>query len=147
MGAQHALGRGAHDIPELESALLALTDTVCRRLRRAGRTASTVTLRLRFGDFRRSTSSRTLARPTESTDLVAGVARDLLRSRRSDIEAFGISLVGVALSGLDGHGEQLMLPLDDSPDERLDSALDAVRERFGAASLTRATQLRDHRQR
>lgn len=139
IGAQHALGRARFGDADL--ALLALCDKVGRRMRRAGRTAATVTVRLRFGDFRRSTSSRTLPRPTESTSLISEVARALLASRRDEIDRDGITLVGVALSGLDDHGAQLVLPLDDEADPALDQTLDRVAERFGNQAVRRGSHL------
>ncbi|SKB09341.1 DNA polymerase IV [Aeromicrobium choanae] len=139
IGAQHALGRAS--FADADLALLALCDKVGRRMRRAGRTAATVTIRLRFGDFRRSTSSRTLPRPTESTSVISDVARALLESRRADIEREGITLVGVALSGLDDHGAQLVLPLDDEADPVLDQTLDRVAARFGNAAVRRGSHL------
>ncbi|MET0766120.1 MAG: DNA polymerase IV, partial [Aeromicrobium sp.] len=135
----HALGRAS--FADADLALLALCDKVGRRMRRAGRTAATVTVRLRFGDFRRSTSSRTLPRPTESTSVISEVARALLASRRAEIEREGITLVGVALSGLDDHGAQLVLPLDDEADPALDQTLDRVAARFGNAAVRRGSHL------
>ena len=142
IGAQHALGGRGTTLAEADLALLALCDKVCRRLRRAGRTAATVTVRLRFGDFTRSTSSRTLARPTESTALITTAARDLLEGHRDRIVRERITLVGIALSGLDDHGAQLMLPLADTPEPDLDHALDQVWARFGADAVRRASHLR-----
>ncbi|GAA3530650.1 DNA polymerase IV [Aeromicrobium flavum] len=141
IGAQHALGGGKATFAEADLALLALCDKVGRRLRRAGRAASTVTVRLRFGDFRRSTSSRTLPRPTESTSVVSEVARALLRARQDEIERDRITLVGVALSGLDDHGTQLALPLDGEADPALDQTLDLVAQRFGTAAVRRGSHL------
>jgi DNA polymerase-4 len=141
IGAQHALGGGRATFAEADLALLALCDKVGRRLRRAGRSASTVTVRLRFGDFRRSTSSHTLPRPTESTSVVSEVARSLLRARRDEVERDRITLVGVALSGLDDHGTQLTLPLDGEADPLLDQTLDRVAQRFGNAAVRRGSHL------
>ncbi len=141
IGAQHALGGRGTTFAEADLALLALCDKVCRRLRRAGRTASTVTVRFRFGDFRRSTSSRTLARPTESTDAVTTTARALLAARRDEVLRDRITLVGVALSGLDAHGAQLVLPLEGEPEPTLDAALDQVRAKFGNDALRRGSHV------
>jgi DNA polymerase-4 len=49
----------------------------------------------------------------------------------------------VAVSNLDGDGNvQLELPFEAAPDtDRLDSALDAVRDRFGGKAVTRAASL------
>lgn len=143
IGAQHALGPPARSEREIETVLLGLVDTVSRRLRAAGLTARTVTLRWRFGDYRRATSSRTLRVPTHDTGEIARVAAALLGERSRDIRRDGLTLVGVALSGLDHHGAQLALPLDGEPDPRLDDALDAVRQRFGTGAVRRAVHVRE----
>ncbi len=141
MGAQHAIGRGDHTPAELDLALLTLVDKVTRRMRSAGRTGSTVTIRLRFGDFTRSTSSHTLARPTAHTVTVLEVARALLASRAGAVKDKGITLIGVSLGSLDDQPAQLALPLDVTSGAELDDAIDAVRDKFGSAALRRAVQL------
>lgn len=149
MGAQHAMGRGHHSAADLDVVLLTLVDRVTRRMRNAGRTGSTVTIRLRFDDFARSTSSHTMPRPTAHTLSVLEVARKLLLSRNAEIEARGITLLGVAVSGLDDNPLQLVLPLDVAQPFSgvgldLDDAIDAVREKFGSLSLQRAVQVGRH---
>lgn len=141
MGAQHALGRGHHSPADLDVVLLSLVDRVTRRMRGAGRNGSTVTIRLRFDDFTRSTSSHTLPQPTANMSTVLGSARGLLRSRGAEIAQRGITLLGVAVSGLDDNPAQLVLPLDVESGVELDDAIDAVREKFGSSSLRRAVQV------
>jgi DNA polymerase-4 len=142
IGSQHALGGGRHSMGELHRVVVGLVDRVTGRLRGIDRTGSTVVLRLRFGDFTRSTSSHTLARPTNSSAAVLDVARQLLDARAGEIEAKGCTLVGIALTGLDQHPAQLMLPLDATADGSLDAALDAIHARFGGSSVSRAVRLR-----
>ena len=147
IGAQHAIGRGPHDLESLDVALLALVDRVTRRMRAVGRTGSTITLRLRFDDFTRSTSARTLPRPTAHTAEVLAVVRGLLRTRWAEIERRGCTLIGVSVGSLDDHAAQLALPLDDAPDPSLDDTIDAVRRKFGTSAVRRAVQLgRDERE-
>lgn len=141
MGAQHAMGGGDHSPAELDLMLLTLVDRVTRRMRAAGRTGSTVTISLRFGDFTRSTSSHTLARPTAHTVTVLDVARRLLASRAGVVKEKGITLIGVSLGSLDDQPAQLALPLDVTSGAELDDTIDAIREKFGGASLRRAVQL------
>lgn len=141
IGAQHALGRGPHSSDKLRTALLALVDRVARRMRAAGRTGVTVTIRLRFDDFTRSTSSRTLSKPTAHTGALLDVALDLLGTRADDIAAKGCTLIGVSVSGLDDHPEQPQLPFDDADSPDLDTTIDAVRDKFGASAVKRAVQL------
>jgi DNA polymerase-4 len=123
----------------VDAALVALVDRVTGRLRKAERVARTVTLRLRFQDFKRATRSHTLGEPTDRTDKVLAAARRLLDDARPLIEHRGITLVGVALTNLESSGAA-QLPLD-ARAEVLDSTLDELRERFGDEAITRAVLL------
>jgi DNA polymerase-4 len=139
MGSQRALGRSPRSPAEVEADLVALVDRVTRRMRAAGRVGRTVMLRLRFDDFSRATRSHTLPRATAQTEMILATARELLRSERPTIERQGLTLVGVSVANLDEAADQLTLPLD--PRAALDLALDEVRDRFGAAAVTRAVLL------
>jgi DNA polymerase-4 len=142
MGAQRALGRSPTSIADVDSSLVALVDRVTRRMRMAGRAGRTVVLRLRFDDFSRATRSHTLPRATAGTQAILGSARGLLTAAVPLIEQRGITLVGVAVGNLeDGRALQLALPLDSHSSDALDAALDEVRQRFGAAAITRAVLL------
>ncbi len=142
VGAQCALGSTPRPPEEIDAVLAGLVDRVTRRMRTAGRSGRTVNLRLRFGDYARASRSRTLPRPTASTETVLNTARGLLAASRPAIERRGLTLVGVAVTNLAyGSGAQLELPLD-SPGDVLDSVLDDVRERFGPTAVTRAALLR-----
>jgi DNA polymerase-4 len=138
VGAQRALGRRPRSLEELDASLIGLVDRVTRRMRAAERHGRTVTLRLRFDDFSRATRSHTLPKPTAHTQTILNAARDLLAVARPLIEERGCTLIGVSVGNLDSHdAEQLLLPIDAFSGSSLDSAVDAVRDRFGSAALTR----------
>jgi DNA polymerase-4 len=139
IGSQHALGRHRpHTQPEIEAALLGIVDRVTRRMRAAHRVGRTVVLRLRFGDYTRATRSHTLAHPTAHTWPILQTARALLDDAMPTIRQRGITLVGLAVANLDDdRALQLALPLDRHTPQ-LDTATDAVHERFGTGALTRA---------
>jgi DNA polymerase-4 len=145
IGSQHALGRSGRAPEAVDASLMAVVDRVTRRMRAAGRVGRTVTLRLRFDDFSRATRSDTLPQATAQTDLILAAARALLGAARPMIERRGITLVGVAVSNLDGaDAVQLALPFGRTLGQRpptLDEAVDRVRERFGTAAVTRAVLL------
>jgi len=141
MGAQRALGRSPRSPAELDAVLAGLVDRVTRRLRAAGRAGRTIVLRLRFDDFSRATRSRTLPRATANTQTVLDAARTLLAAALPMIDRRGVTLVGVAVSNLDDDAVQPALPFDRSSGVDLDAAVDAVRDRFGSAALTRAVLL------
>ncbi|GAA0739385.1 DNA polymerase IV [Dactylosporangium roseum] len=142
VGAQRALGRGPHPPPFVEAVLAELVDRVGRRMRAGGRPGRTVTLRLRFADFTRVTRSHTLSRPTWHTQTILDAVRRLHTAAAPAIARRGLTLVGVAVGNLDaGGGVQLELPFEVAAGDSLDTALDAVRDRFGSAALTRASLL------
>ena len=160
VGAQCALGRRERPFTEVEATLAALVDRVTRRMRAGNRAGRTVTLRLRFGDFTPATRSRSLLKATTQTRTVLQTALELLHTARPMIKERGLTLVGVAVGNLDPDGHvQLELPFEDPPvsaafagfsapaapspaaADNLDTALDAVRDKFGGSAVTRAASL------
>jgi DNA polymerase-4 len=145
VGAQRALGRAgnAMSAAEVDAVVIGLIDRISGRMRAAGRTGRTVTLRLRFNDFGRVTRSHTLPSATCSTQALLGVARQLVAAAAPLIAERGLTLVGFAVSGIDRDGaEQLLLPFTTSgrkPTDvgAVDAAVDSVRRRYGRAALTR----------
>jgi DNA polymerase IV len=142
IGSQCALGRRERTNEELEAILAALLDRVARRLRSGRRVCHTVVVRFRFGDFSRATRSHTLAEATDETPALLATARLLLRDASALIERKGLTLLGVALSNLDdASAVQLALPMERCPAAALDTALDALRERYGSGAVGRASTL------
>src|SRR5438067_11393547 len=141
MGAQRALGRTPRTPDELNAILAGLIDRVSRRMRKARRAGRTVVLRLRFDDFSRATRSHTLTHATTHTPTLLRAARELLALCLPMIASRGITLVGVAVGNLDDGTEQLVLPFEAHTGGELDAAVDAVRERFGSAAITRGALL------
>jgi DNA polymerase-4 len=142
MGSQRALGRRPRSAEAIDTVLVGLVDRVTRRMRDAGRVGRTVALRLRFHDFSRATRSHTLPQSTAETSAILATARGLLATAMPTIEREGLTLVGIAVAGLDDDSAvQLVLPLERNDGAALDAALDQVRERFGPNAVTRAVLL------
>jgi DNA polymerase-4 len=142
MGAQRALGRRPKSAEDLDAVVVGLVDRLGRRLRAARRVCRTVTIRLRFEDFSRATRSHTLYEATAQTQTILSTARGLLVAALPIIDRQGLTLLGVALSSLEDDGAiQLALPFDRQRAGALDAALDEVRDRYGAAAITRAVLL------
>jgi DNA polymerase-4 len=143
IGSQQALGRRQRSRDEIDVVLWRLVDRVTGRMRRANRVGRTITLRLRFDDLTRATRSHTLAEPTAGTSAIHATAHAVLGAAWPLIEQRGISLLGLSVGNLDdSDAVQLILPFERCDSERLDAAVDAVRDRFGGRSLQRATTMR-----
>ena len=124
---------------DIDAVVIGLIDRIATRMRAAGRTGRTVTLRLRFNDFGRATRSRTLPWATSSTQTILATARRLVAAAAPLIAERGLTLVGFAVSEIDRSGaEQLMLPFTAQTEPAaVDAAVDRVRRRYGKSALTR----------
>ena len=149
IGHEETFARDLHAVDALTVELVRLADAVGSRLRTAGLAGRTITLKVRFGDFRTVTRSTTVATPVDSGHRLGTLARELLATLDPGP---GIRLLGLSVSQLD-DGEVRQLSLDDlGADAGADwsgaeSAVDAIRARFGAgavgpASLAGPTGLR-----
>lgn len=142
IGSQRALGSSPRSPAELDVMLTQIVDRLARRLRDGDRGCRTVVLRLRFGDFTKATRSRSLHAPSDRTAVLLTAARGLLDAAQPEIAARGITLIGISFGQL-VRGDEVPqeLAIDWGESSRLDDVADAVRDRFGAASLARAAQL------
>ncbi len=151
VGAQRALGRAGNTMSpaEVDAVVINLIDRIATRMRTAGRTGRTVTLRLRFNDFSRATRSHTLPWATSSTQTLLVTARRLVTAAGPLIAERGLTLVGFAVTGISaidrGGAEQLLLPFaphsEPKNGEAVDAAVDRVRRRYGKSALTRGVLL------
>ncbi len=134
--------RDLHDDGALERELWRLVVRAAGDLRRAGLRARTVTVRLRDADFTTRQASRTLPEAVETERAVGQVATELLarlrRARRVPARLLGVSLSGFGadpqpqLTLFDGDGGTA---LETARDRALASALDRLRERYGAEAV------------
>lgn len=127
---------------QADATLLALCDSVGRRLRADGKTARVVTVQLVDNAFRRKSHQTTLPDPTNSTDRLYEVALQLMRQMWPQRP---VRLVGVSAekTGTDNF-EQLDLFTDTTrrqKQETLDRTADALRRKFGGTAVTRAKLL------
>jgi DNA polymerase IV len=144
-GAQSALGKKPADERVFRPTLRHLADRIGTRLRAKSRLGRTVSVRVRFADFRSVTRSVTLPAPISATVILAEIAEDLVRSVLADHpDEQTISLLAISVSKLEKHRVvQLELPLGLDDEKRrpgtkkgmarwvVDRAVDAIRDRFG----------------
>jgi DNA polymerase-4 len=126
-----------YDADGLHREIVRMADAVAGRLRAAGLTARTVQLKVRWGDFRTLTRSRTVGRPLRDGPSIAGMAASLFDAL--DLEG-GVRLLGVSVASLEvaAAATQLELGLDGAAPDRRDAAagaVDAVRSRFGEGAV------------
>jgi len=141
LGKETTFGEDVADRSVVERTLLDLTDQVASSLRRKHLAGATVTVKLRWEGFETVTRQRTLKEPVNTVEKIWPVARELLRA--ADRPRLRVRLVGVTLSALnrsDSGQSDLFLP-DSGLDSRVAEAVDALTERFGSGTVTRAALL------
>ncbi len=140
------LDRDLTDRDALRQQLLHHAEDVGRQLRRHGAKARTVTLKIKYHDFRQITRSATLKEPFQSSDILFNQACRLLKDELLEQR---IRLVGVGASNLVISRIPSQMDLfpaasfrHDSDWESVDQALDAINVKFGRDTINRAN-LRD----
>ncbi|WP_314647288.1 DNA polymerase IV [uncultured Microbacterium sp.] len=131
-----------HDILDrtfLRSELLRLADRVAARLRRAESETATISIKIRFDDFRTLTRSQTLAEPTAVGQRIGEAAQALFEQieRRDPVRLVGVRAEKLRPAG----GGGIALWDDDEDWRRVEGAVDDAVARFGSATITRARHL------
>ena len=128
-------GRDTNDAEKLHATLSHLCQKVSKRLRDAGLHARTITLTVRFANFRTITRSQTLPGPSDLDSVFLKAVLHLFA--RSWSGKTMLRLVGVALSGFSAGSGQLDLldPGRREKLERLARTTDRLRDKFGFSKL------------
>lgn len=124
----------------LETTLLKLAVDVGRSLRKETLRGKTLTLKVRYQDFRTLTRSRTLPRATDLDDVIYKESCSLLRELSLKQP---LRLIGVTLSNLTDQIEAQLSLFEEPQLERanLTKVLDSVNEKYGEKGITRARLL------
>jgi DNA polymerase-4 len=138
VGSEETFAADIDDPAQLAREVLRCCVRVGRRLREAGLAGRTVTLKLRFADFRTITRGRTLTVATDTDTELHEVAR-------LQLGRVPVRLVGVTVSNLQRAGAPVQLRLGpERPGwEAAVRAADAVRARFGEAAIDLASLTAD----
>ena len=138
IGHEETFARDHHTYETLHDQLVRLADSVASRLRAAGVAGRTVTIKVRFNDFRTITRAVTLPTAVDTGPDVVRAACQLLG--RVDPTP-GVRLLGIHVSQLvDQAARQLSLDDVEAPSwADATGAVDAIRARYGADAIVPAT--------
>jgi nucleotidyltransferase/DNA polymerase involved in DNA repair len=137
IGAEETFATDVTDPDIIRRELLRLAERTARALREGGWAGRTVTVKLRLGNFRTITRSRTLPDPVDLTRTIYETACALYEGSGLD-GAARLRLVGVRMTGLTAaDGATTQLAFDDKPANWRDAerAMDQITQRFGAGAV------------
>lgn len=140
IGREITFDKDIHDQHQLEEYLLQFSHLLGRRLHRAGMEARTVTIKVRYHDFKTVNRSKTLNCHTANSTVLHETALSLLNKLeqgRDSVRLIGLSVSNLrSLEGL----EQGSLFVDESV-SRSEEVLDQINDRFGENTIIRASLL------
>ncbi|MGH2694230.1 MAG: DNA polymerase IV [Actinomycetota bacterium] len=140
VGSEETYEADLDDTSRVLKEVLRLSDRTAGRLRGKGMCGRTVTLKVRFSNFKTITRSRTLEEEVNTTAEIYDVARALYQ--RLDPDRPRIRLLGVAVSALAPGPPRRQMPLlgeeGERPWQEATRAIDSIRARFGNGAMTQA---------
>ena len=129
---------------EILKEFLRLTEKSVERMREGGFATNTISIKVRFTDFKTISRSKTVDLPITGTQEIFEVVKNLYLGLKLDRAL--IRLVGVSLEGLveDEQVKQLRLGERAAGWQQADNAVDRIKRRFGRSSLRPVRLVEDH---
>jgi DNA polymerase IV len=142
VGSEETFSSDLDDTDVILREILRLADRTASRLREKGMCGRTVTLKVRWSNFKTITRARTVEAEFDNAAEIYEAVRDLYL--KLDPQRPRIRLLGVAVSSLAPGPPRRQLLLDDSGRSAWNEAavaVDDIRRRFGEGAVTPATLL------
>ena len=140
----------SNDVTTLEQAcsvLLTLAESVAGRLRKKEQIASAITVEIKYSTFETSTHQTTLSTATNTTDVIYNCACNLFAESWNGSP---VRLLGIRSAKLEAANTPTQLSMFDMEDnsvhdekkQKLDAALDLIRQKHGTNAITRGSLLK-----
>ena len=130
LSVENTFEQDLHSRPEVEVKLRGQAERLAGRLQQEGAWTSTITLKVRFSNFRTITRSQTRGTPTRLAIDIYRQAMELVD--RADLEGKGVRLLGISAGGLSYEGGLPQLDLGGERRwENLEDEVFRLRRRFG----------------
>ncbi|MFP4176975.1 MAG: DNA polymerase IV [Planctomycetota bacterium] len=142
IGHEHTFGEDTDDRRKIEGTMMTLCEKVARRLRQKNFQTRTVTTRVRLEDFSTFTRSSTPGRAINGAPELYEVA--MSNFERVARGGCRIRLIGVSASNLEPpneHQTSLFAGQTNARQQRLNRAIDTIKDRFGNDALRHGTSL------
>lgn len=141
IGNMTTLSQDLSDKTEIFEVLRELAEKVAGRLRASGQQAGLVCVEIKYADFTKATHQMQLLSPTNVSDTIYRVACRLFEEVW---KGYPVRLLGIRTSKLSKTGQQQMNLFDMAKSEKmqkLDKALDEIRERYGTSAVVRGSKM------
>ena len=132
---ERTFDRDTTDVSKLRSILFAMAENLTYQLRRAGKICGCITVKIRYSDFQTKSLQRKIPYSCSDHEILP-IALELFE-KIYDRRVL-IRLIGIRFSDLVSGSQQLQLFEDNERLNKLYTAMDFIRERYGDRSIMRA---------
>ena len=146
IGNSTTMAKDAEDLDTIHKVLLSLSDSVASRIRKADSMAYMVSVEVKYNTFVKNSHQTTLSSPTNTSDTIYQTACRLFDELW---DGTPVRLLGIRCSKLVDMDEPVQMSLmdyefnkKDKRNQRLDSALDSIRKRYGSSAVVRGSMLK-----
>lgn len=142
LGREQTFPEDINDTAYLEKLIAQFADDLCRKLRKEELQTTSITIKLRYGNFKTITRSKTIS-PCSSDIIVSQIAGELLQhayKNKEPLRLFGLSLGHLSPATSLEQGS-LFEPQSKADYKSIDRLMDEIRERFGPGAIKRAKLL------
>ena len=122
------------DFATLEKLLWRLSEKVSARLKNSELAGSTITLKLKTGDFKQRTRSQSIHAPTQLAAKIFAISREMLAK---EIDGTAFRLMGTGVSALHPGSVAHDTDMLDRRSADAERAIDDLRKKFGQAAVIR----------
>ena len=140
IGNEFTLPKDERNIEVLNEKLLILSDMVGKRIRKEKKYSSTICVVLKDSNFVRKSHQKTLKNPTDSTNEIYKVSKEILKEF---YKGEGIRLIGIRLDNLTSkESHQISLFEDyekENSDSKLDKIVDEINDKLGKEVIRKAS--------
>ena len=146
IGNSTTLSKDAKDLDTIHEVLLALSDSVASRLRKAGNLAYMVSVEVKYNTFQKNSHQTTLSTPTNASNTIYDTVCQLFEELW---DGTPVRLLGIRTSKLADESEPIQMSLSDfvpvqkkdEKNQKLDKALDSIRQKYGSSAIVRGSML------
>lgn len=138
IGNERTYAKDLRTMTQMTEELLLLADNVGYRLRKQGLSGKTVSIKLKYSNFKVITRALTLEAPTHHTEVIYKSAVSLLKQGWNGKP---IRLIGVTVSNFDDAqwGQMSLFDMETVPEHsEVDHMVDEIRDKFGYGMIKRA---------
>ncbi len=147
IGNSTTLSQDAEDIDKIHEVLLALSDSVAARLRKADSLAYMISVEVKYNTFIKNSHQTTLESPTNVSNVIYQTACRLFDELW---DTTPVRLLGIRASKLVDTAEPVQMSLfdltsekvNDARNQKLEQALDSIRQKYGSSAVVRGSMLK-----